>query len=71
MRDKLTGAGYTVLSIGDAQFDYVATTIYYTDGNKATAQAVAETMGDPALTLSENIIASPAQVLVVLGGSGQ
>lgn len=71
MRDTLASAGYNVISVGDAQFDYIATTIYYTEGNKAAASQVAKTMGDSSLTTTENIIASPAQILVVLGGSNE
>ena len=70
MRDTLMQAGYTVLSVGDAQFDYIQTMIYYTEGNESAAAAVAEASGNSAITLTENIIASPAQVLLVLGGDG-
>lgn len=64
----LESLGYRVLSIGDAQFDYVQTTLYYLEGNEDTADAVADALGEAAATTSENIIASPADILVVLGG---
>lgn len=67
-KTTLEALGYAVLSIGDAQFDYVQTTIYYLEGQKQHATELAEALGLAAPTMSENIIASPADILVVLGG---
>lgn len=58
---------YHVLATGNAQFSYVQTTIYYLPGNKEGASTIATVIGHADATLTEDPIASPADVLVVLG----
>ena len=66
-KTQLEQQHYHVLSVGSAQFNYVRTTIYYLPGNKAGAKAVAASIGHSDVTLTEDAIASPADVLVVIG----
>lgn len=66
-KTQLEQQHYHVLSIGSAQFSYVQTTIYYLPGNKASAKVVAAILGHNDATLTEDSIASPADVLVVIG----
>lgn len=66
-RTSLEAKHYHVLSVGSAQFTYVQTTIYYLAGNKDNAKAVAAAIGQSDATLTEDSIAGPADVLVVLG----
>jgi hypothetical protein len=67
IKKSLETLHYHVLSIGSAQFTYVQTTIYYLGNNKASAKVIAEAIGQDNASLTEDLIASPADVLVVLG----
>lgn len=67
VQSSLETGHYHILAVGSAQFTYVQTTIYYLAGNKDKARAVADAIGHADATLTEDPIAGPADVLVVLG----
>jgi hypothetical protein len=67
MTKLLEDKQFQILSIGSAQFSYVKTTIYYLSGHKDSAKEIAKLIGKPDTILTEDPIASPAAVLIVLG----
>ena len=67
LRDELRAKGFSVSTIGNAQSSYANTTVYYQGGKQASAGKVVDALSDPPPTLSENAIAAPADVLVVIG----
>ncbi len=67
LKAELGKQSFTVSSIGNAHQTYAVTTVYYQAGKRAQAELLAKTLGEPAVTLEENAIARPADVLVVIG----
>lgn len=67
LRDGLTKQSFTISSIGNAQQTYETTIIYYQTGQRVAAELLSKSLGEPAVTLEENAIATPADVLIVIG----
>lgn len=67
LKDRLSAEGYTISAIGNATGSYSTTTVYYQTDKQLQAEAVAQTLGNPPVTLEQDSIAAPADVLVVIG----
>jgi hypothetical protein len=64
----LEQAGFTVSTIGNANNQtYQTTVVYYQTGYLAQAQMVEAALSKYSVSLQESSIASPDQVLVVMG----
>lgn len=66
VRDQLDDT-FTVISIGNAQTDYARTTLYYQAGKRTAAENAVAALSGPTPILEESELASPADVLIVLG----
>lgn len=67
LRADLTKQSFKISSVGNAQQTYADTIIYYQTGKRVEAELVAKKLGEPAVTLEENSIAAPADLLIVIG----
>lgn len=67
LRDQLAEAGYEVLSIGNAKNTHGQTTLYHQADQRTAAETVAKQLGEPPIAFVTSAIASPADVLIVLG----
>ncbi|MBI4022927.1 LytR C-terminal domain-containing protein [Candidatus Berkelbacteria bacterium] len=67
LRDRLEAGGYRVLSVGNAINPHARTTVYYATGFEEQAQTLANDLSESTPILIQSSIASPADVLVVIG----
>jgi|GEM_PF-6867096 len=67
--NRLKSASLTTTATGNTVNPYDSSTIYYTAGHDAAAKTVAHALGHDTITMEENDIASPADVLYVIGAN--
>lgn len=61
--------GFSVTSIGNATNGYPSSIIYYTASHKEAATSLQQATGNEKITLQENEVAKPADVLYVAGAN--
>ena len=66
-QSDLTKKGFNIISAGTAVNAYSNNVIYYTAGNEGAAKTLRTALGKSSITLSQNDIAKPADVLYVVG----
>lgn len=71
LRNDLTKQSFKISSVGNAQQTYPTSLVYYQTGKQAEAELVAKTLAEPAVTLEENAIAKPTDLLIVIGTDRQ
>jgi hypothetical protein len=70
-KGRLTAAGLLVSSIGTATHRYATTVVYYLPNHRDDAVKVRDALDVPRALLTEDRIAAPADVLVVVGADNR